>query len=52
LTLVELATQMVKTRIEYFEKFNPLTWVVLANLGLASTSDLFALKIPFKKTEN
>lgn len=47
--LAELATEMLETRIEHLEKFDLWTWFVLANLGLASTSDLFALKIPYRK---
>ncbi len=47
--LMKLVNEMWKTRLEYMEKFDPLTWVVLANLGLASVSDLSSLKIPYRK---
>jgi hypothetical protein len=49
LKLNELETEMWKTRVEYMKKFSLLTWVVLANFGVASTSDLFALKVQYKK---
>ncbi|MHA1950622.1 MAG: ATP-binding protein [Candidatus Thorarchaeota archaeon] len=49
LKLVELTTEMWETRVEHLRKLDLWTWVVLANLGLASTSDLFALKIPYRK---
>lgn len=47
--LAKLAAEMLETRIEHLEKFDLWTWLVLANFGLASTSDLFALKIPYRK---
>ncbi len=46
--LARLETEMLKAKYEALDHSNFTTWLVLANLGLASVSDLFALKLPFK----
>jgi hypothetical protein len=38
---------MYKSGIKYLNAFTFKMWVILMNLGLASVTDIFALKLPY-----